>query len=248
LQRKNMEMIAYLHDQDRQPLQKFIGQVEWGYRPLLGELVRQVGAKLGEADGVLVFDPSAFPKQGRNSVGVARQWCGRLGKTDNCQLGIFMGYVTRKEHALVNFRLFMPKEWSRDKARREKCSGTDRSSTITACRTPLGNAACGVRAGALRGTSHRRMPEARQERGGLGRLRSSHVGRMAPSSNAFVVGELVFDAGENDRRKKRQRTKILTVSFPVFLFPLFPSAYTYFDQLIDTNAKMILCVPCALCG
>jgi SRSO17 transposase len=121
LQRKNMEMIAYLHDQDRQPLQKFIGQVEWDYRPLLGELVRQVGARLGEADGVLVFDPSAFPKQGRNSVGVARQWCGRLGKTDNCQVGIFMGYVTRKEHALVNFRLFMPKEWSRDKTRREKC-------------------------------------------------------------------------------------------------------------------------------
>ena len=57
LQRKNMEMIAYLHDQDRQPLQKFIGQVEWDHQPLIGELVRQVGAELGEADGVLVFDP-----------------------------------------------------------------------------------------------------------------------------------------------------------------------------------------------
>jgi SRSO17 transposase len=121
LQRKNMEMIAYLHDQDRQPIQKFIGQVEWDHRPLIGELVRQVGEKLGEADGVLVFDPSGFPKQGRNSVGVARQWCGRLGKTDNCQVGIYMGYVTRKEHALVDFRLFVPEEWSHDRARREKC-------------------------------------------------------------------------------------------------------------------------------
>jgi SRSO17 transposase len=121
LQRKNMEMIAYLHDQDRQPLQKFIGQVAWDHRPLIGELVWQVGKKLGEADGVLVFDPSGFPKQGRNSVGVARQWCGRLGKTDNCQVGIYMGYVTRKEHALVNFRLFVPEEWSHDKTRRAKC-------------------------------------------------------------------------------------------------------------------------------
>jgi SRSO17 transposase len=121
LQRKNMEMIAYLHDQDRQPIQKFIGQAPWDHRPMIGELVRQVGTALGETDGVLVFDPSAFPKQGRNSVGVARQWCGRLGKTDNCQVGIYMGYVARREHALVDFRLFMPKEWSRDRARRTKC-------------------------------------------------------------------------------------------------------------------------------
>lgn len=121
LQRKNMEMIAYLHDQDRQPIQKFIGQVAWDHRPLLDELMRQVGAELGEADGVLVFDPSAFPKQGWNSVGVARQWCGRLGKVENCQVGIFMGYVARKERALVDFRLFIPKEWSRDKTRRAKC-------------------------------------------------------------------------------------------------------------------------------
>jgi SRSO17 transposase len=121
LKSKNTEMIAYLHGQDRQPLQKFIGQVEWNPRPLIGELVRQVGAELGEADGVLVFDPSGFPKQGRNSVAVARQWCGRQGKIDNCQVGIYMGYVTRKEHALADFRLFMPAEWARDRARRKKC-------------------------------------------------------------------------------------------------------------------------------
>jgi SRSO17 transposase len=121
LKPKNTEMIAYLHGQDRQPLQKFIGQVPWNPRPLIGELVRQVGAELGEADGVLVFDPSGFPKQGRNSVGVARQWCGRIGKTDNCQVGIYMGYVSRKEHVLVDFRLFVPKEWSHDRARRAKC-------------------------------------------------------------------------------------------------------------------------------
>ena len=67
---------------------------------------------MGQADGVLVFDPSAFPKQGTESVGVQRQWCGRLGKIDNCQVGIYLGYVSRSEHALVDVRLYLPKEWA----------------------------------------------------------------------------------------------------------------------------------------
>ena len=117
VKRKNIETIAYLYEQDRQPLQKFIGQNPWNDRPLIGELVRQVGATLGEADGVLVFDPSGVVKQGKGSVGVARQWCGRVGKIDNCQVGIYMGYVTSKEHALVDARLYMPKEWTRDRPR-----------------------------------------------------------------------------------------------------------------------------------
>jgi len=56
---------------------------------------------------VLVFDPSAFKKQGKDSVGVARQWCGRLGKIDNCQVGVYLGYVSRKEYALVDVRLYL---------------------------------------------------------------------------------------------------------------------------------------------
>ena len=63
LERKNVEEIAYYHDQDRQALQKFIGQASWNHRPLLTELARQVGVEIGEADGVIVFDPSAFPKK-----------------------------------------------------------------------------------------------------------------------------------------------------------------------------------------
>jgi SRSO17 transposase len=120
LERKNVEEIAYYHDQDRQALQKFIGQVPWDHRPLLTELVRQVGAEIGEADGVIVFDPSGFPKKGNASVGVQRQWCGRLGKIDNCQVGVYMGYVSRIEHALVDLRLYLPKEWANKKKRRKK--------------------------------------------------------------------------------------------------------------------------------
>ncbi len=72
VKRKNAETIAYFHDQDRQALQKFLGQSPWDDRPLIGELARQVGAELGEADGVLVIDPSAFKKQGKESFGVKR--------------------------------------------------------------------------------------------------------------------------------------------------------------------------------
>jgi SRSO17 transposase len=121
VKRKNSETIAYLHDQDRQALQKFIGQSAWDDRVLISELATQIGRELGEADGVLVFDPSAFKKQGKDSVGVARQWCGRLGKIDNCQVGIYLGYVSRKEHALVDARLYLNKEWAKDRRRRKKC-------------------------------------------------------------------------------------------------------------------------------
>src|SRR5947208_9314470 len=116
---KTVEAIAYLHDRERQGLQKFIGQADWDHEPVLAELARQVGVELGEPDGVLVFDPSAFPKKGTASVGVQRQWCGRLGKIDNCQVGIYLAYVGRSEHALVDVRLYLPKEWARDRQRRQ---------------------------------------------------------------------------------------------------------------------------------
>ncbi len=122
LERKTGEAIAYLHDQERQGLQKFVGEVPWDHKPLLVTLAHQVGKDLGEANAVLVFDPSAFPKKGTKSVGVARQWCGRLGKVDNCQVGVFLAYVSRKGHTLVNTRLYLPTEWTKDR-RRGKAAG-----------------------------------------------------------------------------------------------------------------------------
>jgi SRSO17 transposase len=121
LRRKNTESIAYRHDQERQALQHFLGESRWDHRPLLAELARQVGQRLGRPDGVIVLDPSAFPKSGNESVGVARQWCGRLGKVENCQVGVYMGYASAVEHALVDVRLYLPKTWAKDKIRRKKC-------------------------------------------------------------------------------------------------------------------------------
>lgn len=119
-ERKNVEAIAYLHDQDRQELQHFIGGSRWAYAPMLDELTREVGKELGEADGVIVIDPSGFEKDGKDSVGVQRQWLGRLGKVDNGQVGVYLGYASRKGHALCDVRLYLPKEWARDRARRRK--------------------------------------------------------------------------------------------------------------------------------
>ncbi len=120
LPRKSGEAIAYLHDRQRQGLQNFVGSIPWDHKPLLATLARQVGEELGEPDAVIVFDPSGFAKKGTKSVGVIRQWCGRMGKVENCQVGVYMAYVSRKEHALVNTRLYLPKEWATNKARRKE--------------------------------------------------------------------------------------------------------------------------------
>jgi len=120
LEKKTGESIAYLHDQDRQGIQIFVGQDDWDHQPLADLLACQIGNELGEADGVLVFDPSGFAKKGKKSVGVTRQWCGRLGKVENCQVGIYLGYVARQEHALVDMRLYLPAEWTGNRARCEE--------------------------------------------------------------------------------------------------------------------------------
>ena len=91
--RKNAEEIATFVDVERQVLQDFIGTAPWDHRPLVNVLVGQVVDRLGEADGIIAFDPSSVPKRGTHSVGVKRQWCSHRGKVDNCQVGVFMGYV-----------------------------------------------------------------------------------------------------------------------------------------------------------
>jgi SRSO17 transposase len=121
LPRKNAEDIAMLVDVERLVIQEFIGTASWDHRPLIHLLVGQVVKRLGEPDGIIAFDPSSFPKRGTHSVGVKRQWCGHRGKVDNCQVGVYMGYVSRHDHALLDFRLSLPLEWARDEQRRQEC-------------------------------------------------------------------------------------------------------------------------------
>ena len=118
---KNAESIAYRHDQERHGLQHFVGSSTWDHRPLMKELAGQVGRELGTPDGVIVFDPSGFAKKGDTSVGVQRQWLGRLGKVDNGQVGVSMAYASTREQALVDVRLYLPRAWAKDRARRKRC-------------------------------------------------------------------------------------------------------------------------------
>jgi SRSO17 transposase len=118
---KNAESIAYRHDQDRHGLRHFVGSSTWDHRPLMKELAEQVGRELGTPDGVIVFDPSGFAKKGGTSVGVQRQWLGRLGKVANGQVGVYMAYASTREHAPVDVRLYLPRGWAKDRARRQRC-------------------------------------------------------------------------------------------------------------------------------
>ncbi len=121
LPRKNAEDIATLVDVERLVMQDFIGTAPWDHRPLVQVLVGEVVDRLGEPDGIIAFDPSSFPKRGTHAVGVKRQWCGHRGKVDNCQVGVSMGYVSRHDHAWLDFRLSLPQEWARDAQRRQAC-------------------------------------------------------------------------------------------------------------------------------
>jgi SRSO17 transposase len=119
LERKSAEPIAYQAGIPRKDLQDFVGCGAWDDEGVMAELRRHAREELADDDGVIVRDPSAFPKKGSHSCGVARQWCGRLGKKENCQLGVFLASVSAKGHAPLDRRLYLPKDWADDPGRRE---------------------------------------------------------------------------------------------------------------------------------
>jgi SRSO17 transposase len=121
LQRKTTEPIATQAGQQRRPLQLFVGAGGRDDQAVLGELRGHTRAEIGHADAVWVLDGSGFPKKGDDSCGVARQWCGRLGKVDNCQVGVFLAYAAPRGCALLDARLYLPKEWAEDAERRQRC-------------------------------------------------------------------------------------------------------------------------------
>jgi SRSO17 transposase len=120
LKRKTAEPMAYLAGRPRKPVQHFVGGGLWDDEAVMAELRREVAAAMADPDAVLVVDPSAFPKKGPASCGVARQWCGRLGKVENCQVGVFLGYVTAAGYAPLDRQLYLPEEWADDRPRRQE--------------------------------------------------------------------------------------------------------------------------------
>jgi len=124
LPRKSIEPMALaLPGGNVRAMQQFIGEGAWDDAAMLVAHQRLVAETLGEPDGVLIVDGSDFPKQGSASVGVARQYCGALGKIANCQAGVFLAYASRKGYTLVDRQLYMPEEWFTRPyaARRKRC-------------------------------------------------------------------------------------------------------------------------------
>lgn len=126
---KNAEVIALkAHGGDPSQVrmtQFFISQSPWDDDPLHAELVDWVNEEWGSEDGVVIIDESGFPKCGRKSVGVARQYCGATGKIDNCQTGVFLAYAGPGGHTLLDERLYLPEEWAADRERREAAGVPD---------------------------------------------------------------------------------------------------------------------------
>ena len=120
LERKTSEPIAHQAGRHRKPVQHFVGQGAWEDEAVLAELRHHVAEELGDPEAVLVVDGSGFPKKGTESCGVARQWCGRLGKVENCQVGVFLSYAAPGGHAPLDRRLFLTRDWAADRLRRRK--------------------------------------------------------------------------------------------------------------------------------
>jgi SRSO17 transposase len=121
--RKNVEQIGLSLGVNVRSLQHFIGQSPWSPTPLLAVHQRLVAETLGEGDGVVLIDESGVIKQGNDSVGVAAQYCGAVGKVANSQVGVYLGYVSRQGYSLVEGQLFMPEVWFSDEyaAKRQAC-------------------------------------------------------------------------------------------------------------------------------
>ena len=124
LERKSIEPIALnVENAKVRAMQHFISNVVWDEARIISRYHGMVVEDLGDDEGVLIFDESGFVKKGRDSAGVARQYCGGIGKVENSQVGVFAAYASRHGYCILDHRLFIPEKWFGDEyaERREKC-------------------------------------------------------------------------------------------------------------------------------
>lgn len=124
LERKSIEPIALsVEDGNVRAMQRFVSDAPWDDDNILSKYRSLVNDDLGSPDAALIFDESSFVKKGQDSIGVTKQYCGTIGKVENCQVGVFCGYVSENGYTLVDKRLFIPENWfaSEYHSRRQKC-------------------------------------------------------------------------------------------------------------------------------
>ena len=124
LERKSIEPIALSVKGGKiRAMQRFISDAVWDDDKILRKYRSIVNEDLGDEDGVLIFDESGFVKKGEDSIGVSKQYCGNVGKVENCQTGVFAAYASPHGYALVDKRLYIPQKWFGQgyEERRDKC-------------------------------------------------------------------------------------------------------------------------------
>jgi len=124
LERKSIEPIALsVKDGNVRAMQRFVSDATWDDDKISIKYRSMVNDDLGSSNAAIIFDESSFIKKGNDSIGVARQYCGSIGKVDNCQVGVFASYTSEHGYTIVDKRLFIPEKWFTDeyRLRREKC-------------------------------------------------------------------------------------------------------------------------------
>lgn len=116
-ERRNAENISEVTKASPRVLQRFLTEAHWDDWAVVARLQGYLGERLDDPDGVFAVDDSGFPKAGKKSVGVARQYCNSVGKVAGCQVGVFLGYISSRGRALVDKRLYLPVEWTDDPSR-----------------------------------------------------------------------------------------------------------------------------------
>jgi SRSO17 transposase len=120
-ERRNTENIAeVVQGGVVRTMQKFIAQGVWEDVSVLKELRVHVAEALGDEKGTINIDETGFPKKGKKSVGVKRQYSGTLGRVDNCQIGVFANYFSPLGHTFIDRKIYLPEEWCRDRQRRDE--------------------------------------------------------------------------------------------------------------------------------
>jgi SRSO17 transposase len=125
-QRKNgWQLAEHLGEVTPDGVQHLLARADWDADAVRDDLLGYVVEHLGHPGGVLVVDETGFLKKGARSVGVARQYSGAAGRIENCQVRVFLGYVTQKGRALLDRELYLPKEWANDSQRRKEVGVPD---------------------------------------------------------------------------------------------------------------------------
>ena len=118
LERKNGWTLAeWAHEVSPDGMQRLLRRADWDVDGVRDDVRDYVAGQLGEPDGVLIADDTGFLKKGARSAGVQRQYSGTAGRTENCQVGVFLVYASRYGHALIDRELYLPQSWTGDPER-----------------------------------------------------------------------------------------------------------------------------------